>query len=125
MSGFFGYRLCPLFDIRVKLNLPNINDLSLSDTTTIKDHDTSNNHEDDILMIINSDYEVNNKFIRVYNYNDEGCNDFNIVYNNDNDNNFNIIYNDDNNNNSNLSLCNNINENYDTDNKCIIKFKKT
>lgn len=48
MSEFFDYKLCSFFDIKVKLNLFNIDDLNLSDIITIKDHDTNNNREDDI-----------------------------------------------------------------------------
>jgi len=66
MGGFFGCRLCSLFDIRVKLNLLNVDDLSLSDTTTIRDHDTNSNREDDTLIMIDSGCGVDSKPGREY-----------------------------------------------------------
>lgn len=61
MGGFFGCRLCSLFDTRVKLVLPNIDDLSLSDTKTIGDDDMNSNCEDDTLMIVDSDCGIDSK----------------------------------------------------------------
>ena len=68
MNEFFDCKLCSLFDIRVKLNLFNIDDLSLSVTTTIKDHDTNSNREDDTLMTVDFNCEVNSKFIRIHDH---------------------------------------------------------
>ncbi len=80
MSEFFDCKLCSLFNIRVKLDLLNIDDLSLSDTTTIEDHDMNSNHEDDIWMIVDSDCEVDSKLIRLHDHDDENYSKFNIVY---------------------------------------------
>ncbi len=125
MSGFFNYKLCSLFDIRVKLNLLNINDLSLSDTITIKDHDTNSNRKENTLMIIDSDCEVNSKLIKLHDHDDKGYSDFNIAYDNDSDNDFNTAYDGDDDSDSNLSLRNNIAENCDTDDECTVKFEET
>ena len=125
MSEFFDYKLCFLFNIKIKFNFFNINDFSLNDIITIKDHDTNSNREKNTLIIINFNCEVSNKLIRFHDHDDKDYNDFNIIYNNDNDNDFNTIYDDDDDSDSNLSLRNNINENCDTDDEYIIKFKKT
>ena len=36
----------------------------------IKDYDINNNRKNDILIIINFNYEVNNKFIKIHNHYD-------------------------------------------------------
>ncbi len=113
MGGFFGCRLCSLFDTRVKLDLPNIDDLSLSDSKTIEDHDTNSNREDDILMIVDSDCGVDSKPTRVYDHDDEGYSDSNTAYDGDGDSD------------SDLSLRNNIDEDCDTDDECTAGSEET
>ncbi len=125
MSEFFDCRLCSLFDIRVKLDLLNIDDLSLSDTKTIEVHDTNSNREDDILMIVDSDCEVDSKLIRVYDHDDEGYSDSNTAYDSDSDNDSNTTYDGDDDSDSDLSLRNNIDENCDTDDECTAEFEET
>ncbi len=49
------------FDTKVKLDFSNINNLNLSNTTTIKDYNTNNNCKKNILIIVNFDCEVNSK----------------------------------------------------------------
>ncbi len=83
MGEFFDCRLCSLFDTRVKLDFPNINDLSLSDTTTIEDHDMNSNRKEDTLMIVNFDCEVDSKPTRLHDHDDEGYSDSNTTYDSD------------------------------------------
>ncbi len=125
MSEFFDCRLCFLFDIRVKLDLLNINDLSLSDTTTIEDHDMNSNHEENTLMIVDSDCEVDSKLIRLHDHDDEDYSDSNIAYDSDSDNDSNTTYDDNDDSDSDLSLRNNVDENCDTDDECTAEFKET
>jgi hypothetical protein len=125
MSEFFDCRLCSLFDIRVKLDLLNINDLSLSDTTTIEDHDTNSNREENTLMIVDSDCGVDSKLIRLHDHDDEDYSDSNIAYDSDSDNDSNTTYDDDDDSDSDLSLRNNVDENCDTDDECTAEFEET
>jgi len=97
----------------------------LSDITTIENHDTNSNRKENTLIIVNSNCEVDSKPTRLHNYNNENYSDSNIAYNSDSDNDSNATYDDDDNNNSNLSLRNNVNENCDTNDKCIAKSKET
>jgi len=125
MGEFFDCRLCSLFDIRVKLDLLNIDDLSLSDSKTIEDHDTNSNREDDTLMIVDSDCGVDSKPTRVYDHDDEGYSDSNTTYDSDSDNDSNTAYDGDDDSDSDLSLRNNIDENCDTDDECTAEFEET
>ena len=125
MSEFFDCRLCFLFDIRVKLNLLNINDLSLSNTTMIEDHHMNSNHEENTLMIVDSDCEVDSKLIRHHDHDDEDYSDSNITYDSDSDNDFNTTYDDDDDSDNDLSLRNNVDENCDTNDECTAEFKET
>ena len=125
MSEFFDYRLCFFFDIKVKLDLLNINNFSLSDTTTIEDHDTNSNREENILMIVDFNCEVNSKFIRLHDYDDEDYNDSNIACDNNSDNDFNTTYDDNDDSDSDLSLRNNVNKDCDINNKYTAEFEET
>ncbi len=125
MGEFFDCRLCSLFDTRVKLDLPNINDLNLSDTTTIGDHDTNSNREENIVMIVDFDCEVDSKFTRLHDHDDEGYSDSNTTYDSDSDNDSNMAYDDDDDSDSNLSLRNNVDENCDIDDECTARFEET
>ena len=125
MSEFFNCRLCSLFDIRVKLDLLNINDLSLSDTTTIEDHDMNSNREENTLMIVDSDCEVDSKLIRLHDHDDEYYSDSNIDYDSDSNNDSNTTYDDDDDSDNDLSLRNNVDENCNTDDECTAEFEET
>jgi len=125
MSEFFDCRLCSLFDTRVKLDLLNIDDLSLSDSKTIEDHDTNSNREDDTLMIVDSDCGVDSKPIRVYDHDDEDYSDSNTAYDSDSDNDSNTAYDGDDDSDSDLSLRNNIDEDCDTDDECTAESEET
>ena len=125
MSEFFNCRLCSLFDIRVKLDLLNINDLSLSNTTTIEDHHMNSNREENTLMIVDSDCEVDSKLIRHHDHDDEDYSDSNIAYDSDSDNDSNTTYDDDDDSGSDLSLRNNVDEDCDTDDECTAEFEET
>ncbi len=85
----------------------------------------NSNREENTLMIINSDCEINNKLIKLYDHDDKDYNDFNTIYNNDSDNDFNTTYDDDDNSDSDLSLRNNVNENYNTNDECTAEFEET
>ena len=125
MSEFFNCRLCFFFNIKVKLDLFSINNFSLNNTTTIEDHNTNSNREKNTLMIVDSNCEVDNKFIKFHDYNNKDYSDFNIAYDSDSNNDFNTTYNDDDNSDSDLSLRNNVNENCDTDDEYTAEFKET
>ena len=92
MGGFFGCRLCSLFDTRVKLDLPNVDDLSLSDTTMIRDHDTNCNREDDTLMMVDSGCGFDSKPTMLYDHDGEGYSDSNTAYDSDSNNDSNTAY---------------------------------
>ena len=125
MNKFFDCRLCSFFDIRVKLNLFNVNDLSLNNITTIKIHDINSNREDDFLIIVDFKCEVNSKLIRIYNYHDQDYNNSNIVYDSDNNNDFKATYNCDSDSDNDLSLFNNIVKNCNIDDECTTEFEET
>jgi len=125
MGGFFGCRLCSLFDTRVKLDLPNIDDLSLSDTTTIGDHDTNSNREDDTWMVVDSDCGVDSKPTRLHDHDGEGYSESNTAYDSDSDNDSNTAYDGDGDSDSDLSLGNNIAEDCDTDDECTAGSEET
>ncbi len=124
MSEFFDCRLCSLFNIKVKLDLLNINDFSLSDTTMIEDHDTNSNHEENTLMIVDSDCEVDSKLIRLHDHDVEDYSNSNITYDSNSDNDFNTTYDNNDDSNNDLSLHNNVDENCNTDDECIAEFKE-
>ena len=76
-------------------------------------------------MIVNSNCEVDNKFIKLYDHDNKNYKESNIAYNSNSDNDFNTTYNNDDNSDSDLSLNNNIAENCDIDNKCTAEFEET
>ena len=125
MSEFFDCRLCFFFDIRVKLDLFNMNNFSLNDITTIEDHDTNSNREENTLIIVDFDCEVDNKLIKLHDHDNKDYNESNIAYDSDNNNDFNTIYDDDDDSDNDLSLRNNVDENCDTDDECTAEFKET
>ena len=47
MGAFFGCRLCSLFDTRVKLDLPNIDDISLNDSKAFRENNAKRKFKDD------------------------------------------------------------------------------
>ena len=125
MGEFFDCRLCSLFDTRVKLDFPNINDLSLSDTTTIEDHDMNSNRKEDTLMIVNFDCEVDSKPTRLHDHDDEDYSDSDTAYDSDNNNDSNTAYDDDSDSDDDLSLRNNIVEDCGTDDECTAGSEET
>ena len=125
MSGFFGCRLCSLFDIRVKLDISNIDDLSLNDIKITEDRGINSNRVDDNLMIVDSDCEINSMLKTIHDRDDEGYSDSNIPCESESDNDSNIAYDRDSDSDSDLSLFYNINDDCDTDNECTAEFEET
>ena len=83
MGVLFGCRLCTLFDTRVKLDLPNIDDLSLDDKVVRVDGANSK-LRDQNSMVFDFDCE-SNKPRRIHNNNDNSCSDAKIAYNSQGD----------------------------------------
>lgn len=119
MNEFFDCRLCFLFDTKVKLDFFNIQDLKLNDVTRIK------NHENNTLIIIDSDCKINNKLNMIHDHNSENYSNFNIINDSKSNNDFNIACDNDSNRDNNMSLRYNINNNCNTDDECIAEFKET
>lgn len=122
MNAFFDCRFCSLFDIKIKLDLFNVDDISFNDNKMLKDNNTNNKFKNDILMIFNLDCD-NNKFKMIRNNKNDNNNKDKTVCDDEKNDNSNIFYDDDNDNDS-ISFYE-IDDNNDTNDECIAKFEKT
>ena len=123
MNAFFGCRLCSLFDIRVKLDLPNIDDISLNDSKVLRDNSTNNKLKDDILMTFNPDCDSNKLRMTRNSNNDSSSDDDKTACGDEEDGNLNTPYDDDSDSDSNSLY--EVGSNSDTDDECTAGFEET
>lgn len=115
MGSFFNYKLCSLFNIKVKFKFFNINKLGLNAFEMTEDHN--------ILKAVKFHYKTDNTFKMIHNNSDEGYNNLITTYNSVNNNNSDTAYDDDCDN-INDSDSFDINDDCSTDNKCTAESKE-
>lgn len=120
MGAFFDCRLCSLFDTRVKLDLPNIDDISLNDSKVFRENNANSKFKDDNWMIFNPDCD-SNKLRMIRNSDDNSCDD-KTACGSEEDGNSDTSYDD---NDSDSNSLYEVGGNNDTDDECTAKSEET
>ena len=122
MGAFFGCRLCSLFDTRVKLDLPNIDDISLNDSKVFRENSANSKFKDDNWMVFNPDCDIN-KLRMIHDSKDDSSSDDMTACGSEEDGNSDTPYDDDSDSDSNSLY--EVGGNSDTDDECTAGFEET
>ena len=121
MGAFFGCRLCSLFDTRIKLDPPSIDDLSLGDGQ-VSDDRANNKLRSDDSMDIDSGHK-SNKPRKVHNYENDSSSDAKTVYDGERESDSDTAYDDDSD--SDSSSLYDLDDDSDTDDECTMGSEET